>query len=81
MPVKQYKKETHFALLSILSSAEQDIEVILAENQSDSETPIDTSLLEERKVLLQDTRVKHYHSKHYLSMSENWARALSLATS
>ncbi len=81
MPVKQYKKETHFALLSILASAEQDIEVILAENQSDSEIPIDTSLLEERKVLLQDTRVKHYPSKHYLSMSENWARALSLATS
>lgn len=81
MPVRHYKKETHYALLSILESAEQDIEIILAENQSDPEIPIDTSLLEGRKALLKDIRVKHFPSEQYLSMSENWARALSLAKS
>ena len=80
MPIREYTNETHFAILSILASDEQRIEIVLGENFKEPSSSLDSNLASAKDRILADPRVKFFPSSQYLTMSENWARSLRLST-
>lgn len=78
-PIREYTKETHYMILSILASTEKRIEIILGENYVKPNL-LSSTLTTAKNEVLKDPRVKYFPSNHYLTMSENWARSVQLST-